>query len=115
MSAAPSLAATPANIAHLQAFIAQQAKALAQFDAPAAPAGQQEFSYQHGELGMLECHLDYDHESGHTELTAAYLHGTDVSAHLSSTEVQHAESAAARHFDAQASRPLREKLAELEI
>lgn len=85
---------------HLQAINADLRTRLAQNEAPPCPAGQFAFTYQHPELGALECHLEGergDPDSGQRDtatLYSAYLRGVDISDRLTDDEVEAIETAA---------------------
>ena len=96
-----------AKMARLEAQVAVQlarinvlSAALRNCNAPACPADQFAYTYQHPELGELECHLygeEGEPEYGMDELVelrAAYLHGTDIADRLSDDEAAHIEIAA---------------------
>ena len=74
--------------------------ALRNCNAPACPADQFAYTYQHPELGELECHL-YGEEGEPeyvmedlVELRAAYLRGVDIADRLTKDEVERIEIAA---------------------
>ena len=69
-------------------------------NAPACPSEHFAHTYQHPELGELECHLygeEGEPENGMDELAelrAAYLRGTDIADRLTKDEVERIEIAA---------------------
>lgn len=89
-----------AEAAQKDARINVLSAALRNCNAPACPADQFAYTYQHPELGELECHLygeEGEPENGMDELVelrAAYLHGTDIADRLSDDEAAHIEIAA---------------------
>ena len=73
--------APSADAKRWQAMCIQLRTELLQYDAPRCPRGQFAFTYQHPELGTLECHLEGergDPDSGQRDtatLYSAYLRG----------------------------------------
>ena len=76
--------------------------ALKSFDAPPCPRGQFAYTFQHPELGPLECHLEGergDPDSGQRDtatLYCAYLRGVDIADRLTADEVEAIELAAVK-------------------
>ena len=94
--------APPSDAKHWQAMNQDLRRTLAQYDAPPCPAGQFAYTYQHPELGDLECHIEAeegDESVGRPEqvtLCAAYLRGVEISARLTDDEVEAIELAAVK-------------------
>ena len=92
--------APPADAKHWQAMCIQLRTELTQYDAPRPPKGQFAYTFQHPELGPLECHLEGeegDESVGWPErvtLCAAYLRGVDITDRLTADEVEAIETAA---------------------
>ena len=99
--------AAHARIARLEAQVASQlarinvlSAALRNCNAPACPSDYFTHTYQHPELGELECHLygeEGEPENGMDELVelrAAYLRGVDIADRLTKDEVERIEIAA---------------------
>ena len=86
---------------HLSAINQTLRAALDSFDAPPCPAGQFAYTFQHPELGPLDCHLEGergDPECGQRDtatLYSAYLRGVDIADRLTRDEVGAIEIAAA--------------------
>jgi len=87
---------------HLRAINADLNTRLSQYDAPTCPAGQFAYTFQHPELGTLECHLEGergDPDSGQRDtatLYSAYLRGVDIADRLTDDEVEAIELAAVK-------------------
>jgi hypothetical protein len=97
---ASTIAALRAQAQHQEVRIDILRAALRNCNAPACPADQFAHTYQHPELGELECHLygeegepEYGMEDL-VELRAAYLHGTDIADRLTNDEAARIEIAA---------------------
>ena len=99
--------AAHAKMARLEAQVAVQlarinvlSAALRNCNAPACPSEHFAHTYQHPELGDLECHLygeEGEPENGMDELAelrAAYLRGVDIADRLTKDEVERIEIAA---------------------
>ena len=88
--------------AHWQAINAALCLRLSLYDAPRPPRGMFAFTYQHPELGTLECHLEGergDPDSGQRDtatLYSAYLRGVDIADRLTDDEVEAIELAAVK-------------------
>lgn len=97
---ASTIAALRAEAERSAARINVLSAALRQCNAPACPSGHFAHTYQHPELGELECHLygeEGEPENGMDELVelrAAYLRGTDIADRLTKDEVERIEIAA---------------------
>ena len=93
--------APPAGAKHWQAMCIQLRTELTQYDAPRPPRGQFAYTFQHPELGPLDCHLEGergDPDSGQRDtatLYSAYLRGVDIADRLTRDEVEAIEIAAA--------------------
>ena len=91
-----------ADAKHWQAMCIRMRTELTLYDAPQPPRGQFAFTYQHPELGTLECHLDGergDPDSGQRDtatLYSAYLRGVDIADRLTDDEVESIELAAVK-------------------
>ena len=89
-----------AEAAQKDARINVLSAALRNCNAPACPSEHFAHTYQHPELGELECHLygeEGEPENGMDELVelrAAYLRGTDIADRLTKDEVERIEIAA---------------------
>ena len=89
-----------AEAAQKDARINVLSAALRNCNAPACPSGHFAHTYQHPELGELECHLygeEGEPENGMDELAelrAAYLRGVDIADRLTKDEVERIEIAA---------------------
>ena len=87
---------------HLRAINADLNTRLSQYDAPPCPPGQFAYTFQHPELGALDCHVEHEPaapECGWPEevtLHAAYLRGVDITDRLTRDEVHAIEHAALR-------------------
>lgn len=97
---ASTIAALRAEAARKDARINILSAALRNCNAPACPSEHFAHTYQHPELGELECHL-YGEEGEPEndlppllELRAAYLRGIDIADRLSDDEVERIEIAA---------------------
>ena len=94
--------APPSDSKHWQAMCIQLRTELTQYDAPKPPKGQFAYTFQHPELGPLECHLEGeegDESVGWPErvtLCAAYLRGVDITDRLTADEVEAIELAAVK-------------------
>ena len=94
--------APPADAKHWQAMCIQLRTELTQYDAPKPPKGQFAYTFQHPELGPLECHLEgerSDPDSGQRDtatLYSAYLRGVDIADRLTRDEVEAIELAAVK-------------------
>lgn len=94
--------APPADAKHWQAMCIRMRAELTQYDAPPCPRGQFAFTYQHPELGPLECHLEGergDPDSGQRDtatLYSAYLRGVDIADRLTRDEVESIELSAVK-------------------
>ena len=86
--------------AHWQAINAALCLRLSLYDAPRPPRGMFAFTYQHPELGTLECHLEGEEaepECGwpaRVTLCEAYLRGVAITDRLTADEVGSIEVAA---------------------
>ena len=75
---------------------------LSLYDAPRPPRGQFAYTFQHPELGPLDCHLEGergDPDSGQRDtatLYSAYLRGVDIADRLTRDEVEAIELAAVK-------------------
>ena len=93
--------APPADAKHWQAMCIRLRTELTLYDAPPCPRGQFTYTFQHPELGALECHLEGERgepDSGHRDtatLYSAYLRGVDIADRLTRDEVEAIEIAAA--------------------
>ena len=87
---------------HLRAINADLNTRLSQYDAPPCPAGQFAYTFQHPELGPLDCHIEWEDaapEAGwaeHIKLCEAYLRGVHFTNRLTPAEVEAIEREAAR-------------------
>lgn len=87
---------------HLRAINADLNTRLSQYDAPPCPAGQFAYTFQHLELGPLDCHLEGeegDESVGWADqvtLCEAYLRGVRFTDRLDAAEVEAIEREAAR-------------------
>jgi hypothetical protein len=94
--------APPPGAKHWQAMNADLRRHLAQYDAPPCPRGCFSYTYQHPELGDLECHIEAEEgdESvgwpAQVTLCSAYLRGVDITARLTDDEVEAIELAAVK-------------------
>lgn len=94
--------APPADAKHWQAMNQDLRRILAQYDAPPCPRGQFAYTYQHPELGDLECHIEAEEgdESvgwpAQVTLCAAYLRGAHFTNRLTPAEVEAIELAAVK-------------------
>lgn len=94
--------APPSDSKHWQAMCIQLRTELTQCDAPRPPKGQFAYTFQHPELGPLECHLEGergDPDSGQRDkatLYSAYLRGVDIADRLTRDEVEAIELAAVK-------------------
>ena len=94
--------APPSDAKHWQAMNQDLRRTLAQYDAPPCPRGQFAFTYQHPELGTLECHLEgeeADESVGWPEqvtLCDAYLCGRKFTGWLKPEDVEAIELAAVK-------------------
>ena len=85
---------------HLQGINQTLRAALKSFDAPPCPRGQFAYTFQHPELGPLECHLEGEEgdESvgwpARVTLCDAYLRGVAITDRLTADEVESIEVAA---------------------
>lgn len=90
----------PSDAKHWQAMCIQLRTELTLYDAPQPPRGLFAHTYQHPELGTLECHMEGeegDESVGWPEqvtLCAAYLRGVDITDRLTADEVEAIELAA---------------------
>ena len=95
-----AIAALRAEAAQKDARINVLSAALRNCNAPACPSEHFAHTYQHPELGELECHLygeEGEPENGMDELAelrAAYLRGVDIADRLTKDEVERIEIAA---------------------
>lgn len=94
--------APSADAKHWQAMCIRLRIELTLYDAPQPPHGQFAFTYQHPELGTLECHLEGergDPDSGQRDtatLYSAYLRGVDIADRLTDDEVEAIEISAVK-------------------
>ena len=94
--------APPADAKHWQAMCIQLRAELSLYDAPRPPRGQFAYTFQHPELGPLNCHLEGeegDPDSGQRDtatLYSAYLRGVDIADRLTRDEVEAIEIAAVK-------------------
>ena len=94
--------APPADAKHWQAMCIQLRTELTQYEAPKPPKGQFAYTFQHPELGPLDCHLEGergDPDSGQRDtatLYSAYLRGVDIADRLTRDEVEAIELAAVK-------------------
>ena len=94
--------APPADEKHWQAMCTQLRAELSLYDAPRPPRGQFAYTYQHPELGALDCHMEGergDPDSGQRDtatLYSAYLRGVDIADRLTDDEVEAIELAAVK-------------------
>lgn len=92
--------APPASAKRWQAMCIQLRTELMQYDAPRCPRGQFAYTYQHPELGALECHMEGEEgdESvgwpAQVTLCEAYLRGARFTDRLRPGEVETIELAA---------------------
>ena len=89
-----------ADAKHWQAMCIRMRAELTLYDAPQPPRGLFAHTYQHPELGTLDCHLEGergDPDSGQRDtatLYSAYLRGVDIADRLTADEVEAIETAA---------------------
>lgn len=92
--------APPSDAKHWQAMCIQLRAELSQYDAPKPPKGQFAYTFQHPELGPLDCHLEGEEgdESvgwpARVTLCEAYLRGARFTDRLRPGEVEAIELAA---------------------
>jgi hypothetical protein len=89
--------APPADAKHWQAMCIQLRTELTQYDAPRPPKGQFAYTFQHPELGPLECHLEGESAApecgwpARITLCEAYLRGIAITDRLTADEVDSIE------------------------
>ena len=89
--------APPADAKHWQAMCIRMRAELSLYDAPRPPRGQFAYTFQHPELGPLECHLEGESAApecgwpARITLCEAYLRGIAITDRLTSDEVESIE------------------------
>ncbi len=94
--------APPADAKHWQAMCIRMRAELSLYDAPKPPKGQFAYTFQHPELGPLECHLEGESAApecgwpAQITLCEAYLRGVAITDRLTDDEVEAIELAAVK-------------------
>ena len=89
--------APPSDEKRWQAMCIQLRTELTQYDAPKPPKGQFAYTFQHPELGPLECHLEGESAApecgwpARITLCEAYLRGIAITDRLTADEVESIE------------------------